>query len=108
MLTQRTLAILEIALQRGRPRVDVFVCSHIIGDIIRWLRGHEQGGRIARHPFVGGAECVAIWQACDCHEEVRMAHSTEFMSHSPWTLDPVVRYFPVQEQSTYQPPEPRV
>lgn len=71
----RTLAILEIALQRGRPRVDVFVCTHIIGDIIRWLRGHKQRGRIARHSFACGAERVTVWQACDCHEEVRMIHS---------------------------------
>lgn len=75
MLTQRILAILEIALQRGRPRVDVFVCTHITGDIIRWLWGHKQGGRIARHSFAGGAECAAIWQARDCHEKVRTVHS---------------------------------
>ena len=74
VLTQRTLAILEIALQRGRPRVDVFVCAHFIGDIIRWLRGYKQGGRIARYSFAGGAERVAIWQACDCHEKVRVDH----------------------------------
>ena len=71
----RGVAILEIALQRGRPRVDVSVCTHIIGDIIRWLWGHQQRGRIARHSFARSAECVAIWQACDCHEEVRMTHS---------------------------------
>jgi hypothetical protein len=67
------LAILEIALQCRRPRVDVFVCRHTIGDIIRWLWGHKQRGRITRHPPAGGAERAAIWQACDCHEKVRLS-----------------------------------
>jgi len=47
VLTYWVSAILEIALQRGRPRVDVLVCTHTIGDIIRWLRRYKQGGRIA-------------------------------------------------------------
>ena len=51
------------------------MCTHIIGDIIRWLRRHKQGGRIAGHSFARGAERVTVWQACNCHEEVRMTHS---------------------------------
>ena len=113
MLTYYILAILEIALQRGRPRVDMFMCTHTVRDIIRWLRGHKQGGRIARHTSAGGAERPAIWQACDRHEKVRIdlpspESSYDDMPYSLWPLDPVVQYFPVQKQSIYRLLEPRV
>ena len=41
VLTYRVSAILEIALQRGRPRVNVLVCAHTTGDSIRWLRRYK-------------------------------------------------------------------
>lgn len=56
----RALAILEIAIQCGRPYTYRILCDNTPGSRLRFLRSHEQGGRDSGYASSHCAQCAAI------------------------------------------------